>query len=206
MDQIYYRIYYTKRCKDCLQLLNVIMNEGIQKMFILICLDELSQEQLISLSSQLNLFPTIIISNEKRSEAYQGPQECSQWLNTFLQNRRLSIMQRVTQQRRLIARKQYLEKMKNDGVMEFNEEEMDGITDSYAFNTTIDLAHSKNFIPVGQEENFNIVTPQNRFSKLDYKTVKSKLSDIEKERNLDVNDITSFLEKEQIRSILMKTN
>jgi arsenate reductase-like glutaredoxin family protein len=206
MEEITYRIYYTKRCKECLNLLNVIINERIQRMFIPISIDEFSEDELIKLSSQLNVFPTIIISSQTKSTAFQGPRECSQWLNSFLQNRRMSIMQRVSQQRKLMARKHYLNKMKNDSVMEYNEEEMSGVSDSYTFNTSIDLAHDKNFVPVGQEDNFNIVTPQNRFNKLNYKDIRNKISDMEKERKVSENDISSFLEKEQIRTILNKSS
>tara|TARA_Y100000780_G_C13619207_1_gene391854 strand:+ start:288 stop:914 length:627 start_codon:yes stop_codon:yes gene_type:complete len=203
-NKIYYRIYYTKKCNECLKLMNVIINEGITPMFILICLDSLSSKEIGIIAKQINLFPTIIISHENRNEVYDGPVKCSQWLNTFIKNRRMSIINNVNQRRKMIAKKQLELKLKNDGINEYNEDEMEGIADEYAYNTNMDIYQSKNFIPVGKEEYYNIITPQNQLNKMDVKNVRDKLSELEKTRNNDFNEINKFLEKEQINTVMNK--
>lgn len=196
---MFIRLFYSTECKECMNLWSVIYNENISNMFIPVCLDNFSSKKISQL--KIKEIPAIVVSCEnKPSTIFEGPQQCSQWLTTLMYNRRKNICEQVEQQRKLIQKAQAETRMQDGGTMEYIAEEMDGITDNYSYNMT-ELCQPKNFIPYGEEEKYNIVTPQTSCDKIDMITMKKQLATLEATRKSDDTKFADNMEKQQIQKI-----
>jgi hypothetical protein len=183
-----------------MNLWSVIYNEGISNMFIPVCLDNFSSKKISQL--KIKEVPAIVVSCKNQpSSIFEGPHQCSQWLTTLMYNRRKTICARVEQQRKLIQKKHAEIRSQEGNIIEYIAEEMDGISDNYAYNMT-DLCQPKNFIPVGDEDKYNIITPQTSCSKIDMITMKKQLANLENSRKNDNNKFVDIMEKQQIQTIL----
>lgn len=197
---MFIRLFYSTECKESMTMWSVIQNEGISNMFIPVCLDNMSSKKISQL--KIKEIPAIVISCEnKPSSIFEGPQQCSQWLTTLMYNRRKNICQRVEQQRKLIQKSQNELKLQEGSTIEYIAEEMEGISDIYSYNMT-ELPQSKNFIPCGDEEKYNIVTPQTSCDKIDMITMKKQLSNLEHSRKNDNVKFADDMEKQQIQTVL----
>jgi hypothetical protein len=169
-------------------------------MFVPICLDNLSSKKISQL--KIKEVPAIVVSCENSpSSIFEGPQQCSQWLTSLMYNRRKNICERVEKQRKFIQKKQAEMRSLEGGAIEYNAEEMDGISDNYAYNMT-DLCQPKNFVQIGSEDKYNIVTPQTTCNKIDMLTMKKQLANLETSRKNDNNKFSDIMEKQQIQTIL----
>lgn len=197
---MFIRLFYSTECKECMNLWSVIYNEGISNMFIPICLDNLSSKKISQL--KIKEIPAIVVScKNNQSSIFEGPIQCSQWLTTLMYNRRKNICSQVEQQRRLIQKKQAELRSLDGGTLEYIAEEMDGISDNYSYNMT-DLCQPKNFVPVGDEDKYNIVTPQTSCNKIDMITMKKQLAHLEHSRKTDNKNFADIMEQQQIQTIL----
>lgn len=197
------RIYYLSSCNECKNLLQVIFNEGIQRMFVPVCLDNSSSEDLYKIMTSLKIdtLPTIVISSENQQPMiFEGPQQCSQWLTNFTLNRRKNIVQVVDNQRRLIQKAQMIAR-NQDGTDGFIEAEMDGISDTYSYNLT-EIGQPKNYVMVGDEDKYNIVTPQLKEGKIDDITLRKQMAELENNRNNDKRQLMQIMEQNQIKAVM----
>lgn len=196
---MYTRLFYVTTCEHCVNLWNVIYSEGIGRMFIPVCLDKYDARSLLQL--KIKMVPAIVITNENQSPIiYEGAQQCSQWLNNFIYNRRLTIKQRVEQQRRLIQKQQCVARAQEDGLDEYLAAEFEGISDNYSYNNT-ELFQPKNFVTIGNEEDQRIVTPQIKEKAIDKTTMMNQLHELEKNRNIDNQKFMQTMERNQIQAV-----
>ena len=203
---MFIRIFYSTKCKECINLWQVINNEGIGRLFIPVCLDNFNSKQIASIMTSIRAIPTIVISAENQKTAiYEGPQNCSQWLTQFTLNRRKNIAQQVEQQRKLIQKSQYIAKTQEDGAAEFNEAEMDGISDNYSYNHT-DLCQPKSFVMIDTEDQNSILTPQIKEGKIDMHSMKKQLLDLESSRSSDNQQFMKNMEQNQIKAVINYNN
>ena len=203
---MFIRVFYSMKCKECINLWQVINNEGISRMFIPVCLDNFSSKQISSVMTSIRAIPAIVISSENQKTAiFEGPQSCSQWLTSFTLNRRRNMAQEVEQQRKLIQKAQCIARAQEGGAQEFTEAEMDGISDNYSYNHT-NLCQPKNFVMVGSEDQNTIMTPQIVEGKIDINTMKKQLIDLESSRNTDNQQFMKAMEQNQIKTILNYKN
>jgi thioredoxin-like negative regulator of GroEL len=187
-----------------MNLWQVIYNEGIMKVFIPVLLDNFSSKDIASLS--IREVPAIVISAENQPAAiFEGPQKCSQWLNNFTFNRRKNLAQQVDQQRKLIQKAQAEMRIQEDGAIEYAEAEMDGISDNYAYNHT-DLCHPKNFVAIGDEDKYSIMTPQLIEGKVDEGAMKKYLAELESSRMAENTQFMKHMEQSQIKSVINNRN
>lgn len=197
---MFIRLYYSKRCNECIDLWQVIFNENIKNMFIPICVDEFTSKEIATLS--IKEVPAIVVSVENQLPAiYEGPAKCAQWLNNFTFNRRKNLVNQVDQQRRLIQKAHASLRAQEGGPIEYTDNEMDGVSDGYAYMNT-DLSQPKSFVMIGDEENCFIRTPQLIEGKIDTDTLKRQLSDLESSRNTDTNQFMKIMEQNQIKSVI----
>jgi molecular chaperone DnaK (HSP70) len=193
-------LYYTTHCGACVELFIIIMNEGIKDIFILKCLDGFSSEQLCSLP--MKQLPAIILEDQNGMyHVYEGAKQCGNWINAIIQNRRLNINMHVENQRKMIQKEHAnLRNQNGYSELEYNEEEMEGVSDSYSYVAT-DLHQAKNFIPVGQEENFNIVTPQMKEATLKKDEMIKNINFLKDDREKDTNELKKIMEQKQIYAV-----
>ena len=202
-NAMFIRFFYSVQCSECMNLWQVIYNEGIGRMFIPVCLDKYTSKQVQNLGIGIKEVPSIVISTQNQpSVIYEGPQKCSQWLTSFTLNRRRSLAQQIECQRRIIQKEHAKARTIEGGPIEYLDAEMEGVSDTYAYNDT-DLCQPKNFVMIGDEENHRIVTLINtKDNKVDTATLKTYIADLEKSRNSDVIQLKSDMEKRQINSII----
>jgi hypothetical protein len=195
------RLFYSNKCQECMNLCQVIFNEGIVRMFIPVCLDNFNSKQIASLS--IKQIPAIVVSAENQQTAvFEGPQQCSAWLTSFTLNRRRNIAQRVEEQRRLIQKNHAIARAQEGGPSEYTEAEMDGVSDSYSYNGT-ELCQPKNYVMVGTEESCAIPTPQvNHEGKIDMEDMRRRLADLESARKADNQQYMSLMEQNQIKAVV----
>lgn len=75
------QLFYTERCVACTDLLQTILNKNMTTMITLVCLDDLTSKQIVALN--IRQVPTIIVTKvDQTTVTYEGPQDCSQWINT----------------------------------------------------------------------------------------------------------------------------
>src|SRR5437762_12388585 len=119
----------------------------------------------------------------------------------FTSNRRRTLAQIVDQQRRLIQKAQADERIRTDGALEYVDAEMDGITDNYSYNN-IDLCQPKNFVMVGSEDKYSIMTPLNNDGKLDLETMRKQMTEQDSARNADTRQFMQMMEQNQIKAVI----
>ncbi|VBB18298.1 hypothetical protein YASMINEVIRUS_761 [Yasminevirus sp. GU-2018] len=198
---MFIRLFYSNRCEECMNLWQVINNEGIVRMFIPVCIDKFTSKEYQQLS--IKEVPAIVVSVENQRPAiYEGPVRCSQWLTNFTLNRRKNLAMQVDQQRRLIQKAHVEVRTQEGGPIEYTEAEMDGVSDGYAYNTDLDIGQPKNFVPVGNEEAYFIKTPQLNEGKVDTDTLRRQLADLESSRKADNDNFMKSMESNQIRAVL----
>lgn len=195
------RLFYSKKCDECMNLIQVIINEGIIRMFTLMCLDNYTSKEIASLS--IKEVPAIVINAENQVPViFEGPMRCSQWLTNFTLNRRRNLAQQVEQQRRLVQKSHANVRTQEGGPIEYTEAEMDGVSDGYSYNNSDLLYQPKNFVMVGDEENCFIRTPQLVEGKVDMETMKRQLSDLEASRQNDNQQFMKSMEQNQIKAVI----
>lgn len=201
---MFIRLFYSNKCNECMNLWHVINNENIVKMFIPICVDNLSSKEISQLS--IKEVPAIVVSAQNVFPSiFEGPVQCSQWLTNFTINRRRNLAQQVDQQRKLIQKAHATVRMQEGGPIEYTEAEMDGVSDNYSYNNT-DMGQAKSFVMVGDEENHFIRTPQMIENKVDLDAMKRQLSELESSRQSDNQQFMKIMEQNQIRSIINYNN
>lgn len=194
------RIYYSKKCKECMNLWQVICNEGIAKMFTLVCIDTMSSDEILRLS--IKKVPSIVVSdNNQKPSVYEGPIMCSGWLTSFTMSRRQNIANIVNNQRKMIQKTHTALREQNNGPLDYSEAEMDGSTDLYSY-TNSDIAQPKNFVPIGMENAFQIKTPELNESKLDSATTRRYIAEAENNITRDTEDFKRQMEQNQIKAVI----
>jgi hypothetical protein len=169
-------------------------------MFIPICLDDFNSKQISQLS--IKEIPAIVISAESQPPAvYEGPQMCSQWLNTFTMNRRQNMLAQIDAQRRLIQKTQAIARTQANTALEYTATEMEGVSDDYAYNNT-DLSQPKNFVMIGHEDKCQIMTPQAVEGKVNSDMMRKQISEIESARNNDTQQFMQAMEQSQINAVM----
>jgi hypothetical protein len=195
-------LFYSTSCEECSNIRQVIYNEKIGNMFEMVCIENLNSKQIASLP--FKHVPAIMISAESQQSAlHEGPLKCSQWLTNFTINRRKNLSQVVNQNMKLIQKAQTLDRIQNEGAIEYNEAEMDGVSDNYSYTGT-DLYQPKNFVTVGREEDYSIVTPhlRQKESMIDSTMMTKDLAELESMRNADNIQLMNSMERDQIRRVL----
>lgn len=201
---MFIRLFYSVKCNECMNLLQVITNENISKMFIPICLDKYTSTQISTLS--IKEIPAIVISSDNnKPSVFEGPQQCSNWLNSFIVNRRKNIVNNVENNRKNIQQAQNDIRKNEDGAIEYNENEMEGVSDNYAYSN-VDVAQPKNYVLVGDEGNQHIVTANETENKLDKNGMRKQLMDLEMKRTTDTKEYVNIMEQSQIQKIVGNLN
>lgn len=198
------QLFYSNKCSACVELLAVIINEGIQRIFVPVCLDDMNSSELVIFLSKLRIekIPAIIITEGNlQPTVLEGALQCSQWLNTMIQNRRNNIKQIVENQRRAIQKTQTALRMKNESALEYVPDEMDGVSDSYAYTTT-DMYQPKNYVPHGCENGYLVVTPQVMETKINKDELTRQMSSLEQTREADKMELQKIMEQNQIAAIM----
>lgn len=199
---MFIRLFYSTKCNECMNLLQVIINEGINDIIIKVCLDKLSSKELQQLGSSIREVPTIAVSMGEKIDVFEGPMRCSQWLTNFTLNRRKNLAQQIEHNRRLIQKEHAVQRMREGGPLEYCENEMDGVSDNYAYTAT-DLFQPKSFVMVGNEDSSRIITFTNvNNEKLDDSAMRRYIAEQESARDRDNQEMKRIMEQKQIQAVI----
>jgi hypothetical protein len=197
------RLFYSKKCKECMSLCEVIHNEKISDMITFICIDNYTSKQLETLI--FKQVPVIVITqDDNKPMIYEGAIKCSQWLNAFTYNKRKMIAKEVNEKRKQIQKSQIEDRQNFGGALEYNDSEMNGISDEYSYCNT-DLPQPKSFVNVGNEGATKIFTIANNENKISNITLKKTLKETEINRENDKRDFIKIMEQKQISAVINST-
>lgn len=196
---IEYRLFYASNDKESMNIYNIIIQNGLNRLFQDIDVIKLPMQELQNLS--MKTVPTIVVSSpQTRPDVYDGPKNCSLFLNNLIVNRRTSQIQETESRMQIIQKAQRDARMKSEGPAEYCEAEMTGTSDGYAYMQT-DMAQAKSFVLVGQEDDISVITPQCKEVKIGKRQMAADLVSLEKARNQDLTSYKSEMEQRQIDSI-----
>jgi len=199
MNTIEYRLFYANSDKESMNIYNIIMQNGMTRLFQMTDVTQLSMDQLSNL--QMKTVPTIVISSpNNRPEVYDGPKNCSVFLNTLIINRRASQIQETEARMKIIQKAQRDARLVSEGPSEYSEAEMSGVSDNYSYMQT-DMAQAKSFVLVGQEDATTVITPQLKESKINKNQMSADLSSLQKQREVDTKNFSNIMEQRQIDAI-----
>ena len=135
MYGIEYRLFYTDmpHDKESKVIRDIILEKGMARLFSMTNVNELTVDQLVKL--QMDKVPTIVVSSTNQitpPQIYDGPQKCSEFINSLILNRRSLQITDVAQRRVAMQQATRNERLKTGGPLDYSEIEMSGVSDSYA--------------------------------------------------------------------------
>ena len=186
-------LFYSVKCESSRNLLRVMENQDILKFFTQKCVDQISTDELIKMG--LKNVPTLVVLNRNGTTHTKQIFEKSNafdWIERLIQNRRETMLNNVEKNRKLIQINNIKMKIQ-DGIDDFNPLESSGISDNYSswlddISKDKNEAHSKSFLPYGEDGNYKIITFDDDNNK--------KLNDQEyTKRSVEVNNVREQQDK-----------
>lgn len=197
-----YTLLYSNRCMESKNIVDIINKNGVNTFINTECIDSMSREDLIKLSAFVSHFPSLAITRNGITEWKVGPEECEPTINGLITNRRAEISNMTESRMNAINQAQRNIKIENDGPNEYNECEMEGMSDSYSY-TNNDMAQPKQFMTPEQEENMNIVTLQNDNERvLNKRDTDRYMNQLAQDRKKDMENCRINMEREIIANVM----
>ena len=94
-----------------------------------------------------------------------------------------------------------IKKKINNSVLEYIGDEMDGVSDDYAYILT-DMSQPKTYVRVGYEQHLKVVTPQLKETKISKDEMSHTVSELDKRRTVDTTAIKQQMEQNQLQAVL----
>ena len=201
-------IFYSNKCKHCANLIGIIKNNKIEKLFKYECIDQLTEKEL--LSRQLITVPTLVIisahnknNSSNNSRGLYAGINAFDWIDSFIKNIKSanndtdnSIVSNVRNTKQNIR-----------DLSGFSLNEHCGVSDNYAFcSDKIDMAQPKNYCEPRVTENI-VTIPIGDMKKYKEKycigneNTQTLLNNVVEKRNKQTDLIREIMEKKQIELI-----
>lgn len=202
-------LFYSKNCKYCLNLMTLMSNDKMLHMFDAKCVDDMTDVQLTQIG--LQGVPTLVIVNNKTGfKQIFEKNEAFNWLQSIRLNRRQNIIKQTENSSKLI---QVTELKKNikDGLFDYRQNELEGISDSYAYwkddlAQDVDAPQPKTFLPYKADEQYTIMTipedQQMKNNKLKSDEQSQLVRKLEQMRESQNTQLKTMMEKEQINKVI----
>jgi hypothetical protein len=199
-------VFYHPSNAGSFNLMKLMENEEMLKMFELRSIQGMTDEQLLSYG--IHAVPTIVFINGQNKGIYEK-EKAFGFVNNMIANRRQNIMRRTEDHRKLIQTTELRNNIK-EGIFEYNSNETQGISDAYAFwkddiNQDIDIAQPKSFLQYGKDAQYSIMTlpenPNNKF-KMNSDVQSRMVSNMKSNRDQQDDQIKQILEQQQIDKVL----
>jgi len=199
-------VFFHPKNQGCYNLMKLMENEGMIRMFELRSIESFTDEQLISYG--INAVPTIVFINNGKKGIY-AKEDAFAFINNMIQSRRQNIIKRTEEHRRLIQKTGIMNNIK-EGLFEYNSNESQGISDAYSYwkddvNNDIEHAQPKSFLQYGKDSQYGIMTlPENSNNKfkLTDDIQKKMVNNLKQQRDQQEGQIKQILEQQQIDAIL----
>jgi hypothetical protein len=187
-------LFYSTKCNTCYELINILKNENLLNNFVMKCVDNMNIQMLTS--KGITRVPTMIIGNTNKI-LIAG--ETFEWVKSMKFFR-----QKQSNQQTLIQNKVFEEK-KPVNRFEYVSEEMNGISDSYAY-TKIDNPQPKSFYYKGAEDETKnaIFTAPEIQKKMRESDQKKLISEELKKRKDQDKQHKEFAKQSLVKSVMLE--
>lgn len=177
-------LFYSTKCPTCGSLITILKNEGLLPFFRMVCVDN----KLTQIPPQIKTVPTAIITQINRplvaKEIFEWVAQIKLLKNNQGQTQAPKLIQPITPQ---IAQRSNL--------IEFNEHEMQGTSDKYAYTTT-DIALPHMYHGIGDDSKYAIFTAPEQ-PKINEQDQRSQIQQLTVARNEQDKGIKTLYEQQQ---------
>ena len=187
-------LFYSRKCGTCKNLITLLQNENFLAYFKMICVDDVGKEQL---PPQIKIVPTMIVTGVNKPLIAESAFKWIEQAKFIRQEELASNNKRIIQQNLV-----NMAKNNKKGPLGFVEQEMTGISDTYAYKRDdIDKAFSHSYVGAGDENKNAIFTApeQGKVSKNDQL---SKIKEMEKERNEQEDEYGQVMKQQQLHAVM----
>lgn len=202
-------LFYSEKCDFCLNLRNVMNNQGILGMFRVQSVDGMRGEEIARLG--LTAVPTIVIVATNGAKGIYEKEDAFKYIEGLIANKRKNAMMQSEKEHRLIQANN-IKRNAKDGLYEYQKHESEGFSDLYAYwskdlEKDLDVSQPKSFLPHGKDAEYAILTiPEskadvlkNKLTKDDQDKMMTKMDFFRKEQD---TQLKMFMEKEQIEKVI----
>lgn len=202
-------LFYSEKCEFCLNLRNVMHNQGLLNFFRSQCVDGMRVEEIARLG--LTAVPTIVIVTQGGAKGIYEKEEAFKYIEGMIANKRKNAMMQSENEHKLIQVNN-IKRNVQEGLYEYQEQEAVGFSDMYAYWSNdlakdLDAAQPKSFLPHGKDSDYAILTiPEskadvlrNKLTKDDQDKMIGKMDLFRKEQDVQLR---TLMEKEQIEKVI----
>lgn len=196
-------LFYSKRCESSANFIRIIQNKGLFNMFQLMCIDQMSREQIINL--KINYTPMVVIrdmSGRNPSTSYEG-KDAFVWLDNIVRFREQNLAKIVENNRKKILQNNR-EVNKEDNIIGFQPLENVGMSDnfSYTADNLEHIAQPKSYMNAGADQ--KIITFNIDEKRISQREMNDKIKDIAKKKEQQDNAIQFMIENQLKDNIINK--
>jgi hypothetical protein len=196
-------LFYSKRCESSANFIRIIQNKGIINMFQLMCIDQMSREQIINLG--IKFTPMVVIrdmTGRNPSTTYEG-KDAFVWLDNIVRFREQNMAKIVENNRKKILQSNR-EINKEDNIMGFQNCENLGISDnfSYTADNLENVAQPKSYMGINTDQ--KIITFNINEKPLSQREMDIKMKEIKDKKEQQDNTIHNMIETQLKQSIINK--
>lgn len=182
-------LFFSRKCETCINLINILRNTGFLQYFKMWCVDD----DLDRIPAHITRVPTMITTNT--TYPLVGP-ETFKWVNTMKFMRQKYVLET---QKKIIKMNLINMAKHKDGLVGFQQQEMNGISDPYAF-TQKDVPMRQLYINVGDE---NAIATFEEGMKLTEVDQENKLKELESSRNEIDTHYKDKMARDQMAKVMM---
>jgi len=196
-------LFYSKRCESSANFIRIIQNKNLINMFQLMCIDQMSREQIINLG--IKFTPMVVIrdmSGRNPSTSYEG-KDAFVWLDNVVKFREQNVAKIVENNRKKILQSNR-EINKEDNIMGFQSSENLGISDnfSYTADNLENVAQPKSYMGINTDQ--KIITFNINEKPITQKEMDIKMKEIKEKKEHQDNTIHTMIETQLKQSIINK--
>ena len=189
-------LFYSRKCQTSVALIQLMNNEKLLQFFKLICVDQ----NLYRLPKELKVVPTLVI-HEKDGPKFYEVQNAFKWVEgvKFLRQQHVNELGKRNSYMNMV--KSQITQSESNGIHGFNNQEMTGISDTYAFpDIDTDQAHS--YFRYGINDKDIILTPGNKEQTLKKFDTDKIAKEAELRRKEQENMIKEHQKQDQINQLI----
>jgi hypothetical protein len=196
-------LFWSRNCKTSIPLIQMLKSENLLGFFKLISVGNTNEDNITlakAASMGLKIVPTMIVSDVEEPLVGAGTFE---WIKRvkFLQQ-----AHQTTTNKKIIQQNISRFSNNDDTMLEFNPEEMLGISDKYAYTKTDD-AQSKSYVSINKDgEDKNVIFTAPEYSKINGNDQKRMVEDVQKARDDQVTNFSDVMKKQQIHAVIKNEN
>jgi len=185
-------LFYSRKCKACLNLLTILKNENLLNYFKLFCVDD----HLNSIPPQITTVPTMMVAGVNKLLVAK---EIFEWI----QNIKFINQQKVNENIDMIKKQliQKIEKTKSNTLPGFNNLTMNSISDNFA-HTEKDDALPQYFLPCQKYDSDMILTAKETGDKIGKIDQIKKIRELESRRETQDLEFTAIMKENQIKAVI----